>query len=62
LEEGLQYLKEGSDCTVYPDDGRVLFHEIIHQDTTTGAIPHQVLRNGILLNHRTWKQQVVGGM
>jgi hypothetical protein len=60
--EGLQYLREGGDFTVYADDGRVLFRGIIHQDTTTGAIPREVLRNGKLLNHRTWKQQVVGGM
>ena len=35
---------------------------IIHMDRTTGAIPRQVFRNGTLVNHRTWKQQVVGGM
>ena len=28
--EGLQYLKEGDDFTVYADDGSVLFHDIIH--------------------------------
>jgi hypothetical protein len=60
--EGLQYLEEGDDFTVYADDGCVLFHGVIHQDTTTGAIPRQVLRNGRLVNHRTWKQQVVGCM
>ena len=60
--EGLQYLEEGDDFTVYADDGSVLFHGIIHQDTKTGAIPRQVLRNGKLVNDRTWKQQVVGGM
>lgn len=31
---------------MYADDGRVLFHGIIHQDTRTGAIPRQVT-NGI---------------
>lgn len=60
--EGLQDLEEGDDFTVYADDGHVLFQGIIHQDTTTGAIPRQVLRNGRLVNHRTWKQQVVGRM
>ena len=59
---GLQCLTEGDDFTVYADDGRVLFHAIIHQDTTTAAVPRQVLHNGRLLNHRTWKQQVVGSM
>jgi hypothetical protein len=60
--EGLQCLKEDDDFTVYADDGRVLFHGIIHADTATGPIPRQVLRNGELANHRTWKQRVVGGM
>ena len=60
--EGLQYLREGDDFTVYADDGGVLFHGIIHQDALTGAIPRQVIRNDKLANHPTWKQQVVGGM
>jgi hypothetical protein len=60
--EGLQYLKEGDDFTVYADDGRVLFHGIIRKDTTTGTMPRQVLRNGRLTNHRTRKQQAVAGM
>jgi hypothetical protein len=58
--EGLQYLEEGDDFTVYGDDGRVLFHGIIHQDSKTGAIPRQVIRNGKLVKDPTWKQQVVG--
>src|ERR1039458_5261344 len=33
-----------------------------HQNTTTGLIPRQVVRKGKLVNHRTWKQQVSGGM
>ena len=60
--EGLQYLKEGDDFTVYADDGSVLFHGIIHQDKITGAIPRQVLRKDKLVNDRRWKQQVIGGM
>jgi hypothetical protein len=58
----LQSLEEGDDFTVYADDGSVLFQGVIHKDTTTGAVPRQVLRNGKLVNHSTWKQQVVGGM
>src|ERR1035437_5225701 len=42
--EGLQYLKDGDDFTVYADDGSVLSHCIIQQDNRTGAIPRQVLR------------------
>jgi hypothetical protein len=60
--EGLRYLEEGDDFTVYGDDSSELFHGMIHQDTRTGAIPRQVLRDGELENHPTWKQQVVGGM
>jgi hypothetical protein len=60
--EGLQYLQEGDDFTVYADDGSVLFHGIIHRDTKTGAIPHQVIRKGKVVIDRTWKQQAVGGM
>jgi len=43
-------------------EGGVLFHDTIHRDSKTGRIPRQVLRNGKLVNDRTWKQQVVGGM
>jgi hypothetical protein len=60
--EGLQYLKEGDDFTVYADDGSVLFHDIIRQDTRTGAIPRQVIPGGKLVNHPKCKQQVVGVM
>lgn len=60
--EGLQYLKEGDDFTVYADDGSVLFHDIIHQDTRTGAIARQVIRGGKVVNHPRYIQQVVGGM
>ncbi len=58
--EGLRYLEEGDDFTVYGDDGSVLFHDIIHRDTKTGAVPRQVVRNGKLVPHKRWKQQVVG--
>jgi len=60
--EGLQILEEGDDFTVYAEDGSVLFHGIIHRDTETGAIPRQLLLNGRLVNHRTLRQQAVGGM
>ena len=60
--EGLQYLREGDDFTVYADDGSVLFRGIIHEDARTGAIPRRVIRNGKLANDPTWKQQVVGGL
>ena len=60
--EGLQYLKEGDDFIVYADDGSVLFHDIIHQDTRTGAIARQVIRGGKVVNHPRYIQQVVGGM
>ena len=60
--KGLRELKDGDDFTVYADDGSVLWHGIIQHDTTTGLIPRQVLREGTLMNHPTWKQQVVGGM
>lgn len=59
--QGLEYLEEGDDFTVYDEDGSVLFHDTIHQDSKTGRIPRQVLRGGKLVNDRTWKQQVVGG-
>jgi hypothetical protein len=60
--EGMQLLEEGDDFTVFADDGSVLWHGIIHRDSTTGRIPRQVIRKGKLVNDRTWKQQVVGGM
>lgn len=60
--EGLVYLEEGDDFTVFADDRSVLFHGIIHKDTKTGANLHQVLRKGKLVIDRTWKRQVVGGM
>jgi hypothetical protein len=60
--DDIRELKEGDDFTLYADDGSVLWHSIIRQDKTTGLIPRQVFRNGKLVNHRTWKQQVVGGM
>ena len=59
--EGIRYLEEGDDFTVYADDGSVIFNGIIRQDTKTGAIPHQGIRKGKLINDRTWRQQVVGG-
>jgi hypothetical protein len=61
-EEGLQCLEEGDDFTVYGEDGSVLFHDVIHRDTETGAIPRQILYGGELRDHPTWKQQAVGGM
>jgi len=60
--DGLRYLEARDDFTVYADDGRVIFHDIIRRDTRTGAIPHQVVRKGKLVNHRSWKQQIVAGM
>lgn len=60
--EGLRYLEEGDDFTVYGDDGSVLFHGIIHLDKRTGAISGQVNRRRKLVNDRKGKQQVVGGM
>ena len=60
--DGLRLLEEGDDFTVYAGDGSVLWQGIIHQDTTTGLIPRQVIRKGKLVNDRTWKQQVVGGL
>jgi len=59
--EGVRYLEEGDDFTVYADDGSVLFHGIIHQDSRTGAIPRQAIRDGKLVSDPTWKQQVVAG-
>ena len=47
--EGLRYLEEGDDFTVYADGGNVLIHRIIHQGTRTGAIPRQVFRGGMPL-------------
>lgn len=60
--EGLEYLEEADDFTVYDKDGSVLWHGIIHQDTKTGAIPHRVIRKGKVVIDKSWKQQVVGGM
>jgi hypothetical protein len=61
--EGLQYLKEGDDFTVYAEDGSVLWHGIIHQDKKTRMRARQVInKKGKLVNSRTWKQQEVGGM
>ena len=60
--EGLRLLEEGDDLTVFAEDGSVLWHDIIHKDTETGAIPRQVIDDGKLANHQTWKQQVVDGM
>ena len=60
LAEGdgdLRSLEDGDDFTVYADDNSVLFHGIIHQDTTTGAVPRRVLHDGTPV-----MQQVVGGM
>ena len=60
--EGLQYLEDGDEFTVFADDGSVLWHGIIHRDSKTGAVPRQAIRENRLVNDRTWKQQVVGGM
>ena len=60
--DGLRLLEEGDDFTVYADNGSVLWQGIIHPDTTTGLIPRQLLRKVKLVNDRTWKQQVVGGL
>lgn len=56
--EGLRCLEEGDDFTVYGDDGRVLFHDIIHKDTKTGVVRLQVVRKGKLVPNRRRKQQV----
>lgn len=50
--EGLQYLKDGDDFTVFADDGSILGQGIIHSDSKTGRIPRQVLRNAKLVNDR----------
>jgi hypothetical protein len=60
--EGLRYLEEGDDFAVFAKHRNVLWHGIIHGGSKTGRIPRQVIRNGKLVNHRAWKQQVVGGM
>ena len=62
MYECVRYLEEGDDFTVYADDGSALFHGIIHQDSRTGAIPRQIIRNGKLVNDPAWKQQVVCGL
>ena len=60
--EGLRELEENDDFTVYTEDGKILWSGIIHQDSTTGAIPHQVIRKGKLTTDPNWLQQVVNGM
>lgn len=60
--EGLQCLEEGDDFTVFAEEGSVLWHGIIHPDSKSGRISRQVIRKGKLVEDRTWKQQVVGGM
>jgi hypothetical protein len=60
--EGMQYLEEGDDFTVFADDGGGLWHGIIHQDDKTGVVPHRVIRKGKVVTDHSWKQQVVGGM
>jgi hypothetical protein len=60
--EGMQYLEEGDDFTVFDDDGSVIWHGVILQDCKTGAVPHRVIHKGKVVTDRSWKQQVVGGM
>ena len=60
--EGLQCLEEGDDFTVFAEDGSVLWHGIIRQDSKTGAVPRKVIRKGKVIVDHLWKQQVVGGM
>jgi hypothetical protein len=60
--EGLQFLEEGDDFTVFAKDGSVLWHGIIHQNTKSGAVPQRVIRNGKVVTDHSWKQQVVGSM
>ena len=61
--EGLRELKEGDDFTVYAEDGNVLWHGIIKWDKKTNLRARQVInKKGKLVNSRSWKQQVVGGM
>ena len=62
MYQGIRFLEEGDDFTVYADDGSVLFHGIIRKDSRTGAIPRQVIRNGKLVNDPTWKRQFVSGL
>lgn len=59
--QGLNYLEDGDDFTVYERDGSIAFHGVIERDTETGEIPRQVLRNGQLVEDPEWKQQAVGG-
>ena len=59
--EGLQFLEEGDDFTVYADDGSVLWTGIIRKDEKTGRRCHRVLREGKGVVDRRWQQQVVGG-
>jgi hypothetical protein len=59
--EGLRYLEEGDDFTVYGDDGVVLFHDIIHMDPEIDAVPLQIVCKGKLGPHKRRKQQAVGG-
>lgn len=60
--DGLRYLENGDDFTVFAGDGSVLWHGIIHRDSRTGAVPHKVIREGKVVIDHSWKQQVVRGM
>jgi len=60
--DGLRYLKNGDDFAIYAEDGSVLWHGIIKQDTTTGLRPHSIFRKGKWRVDKSWQQQVVGGM
>lgn len=60
--EGLEYLHEGDDFTVYAEDGSVLWNGIIKYDRTTNLCNHCIFRNGKWVEAPTWQQQVVHNM
>lgn len=60
--EGLRYLEEGDELTVYAGEDSVLWSGVIRKDTVTDAIPRQIIRNGKIVDDPTWRQQAVAGM
>lgn len=60
--DGLRYLEEGDELTIFTDDKSVLYNGVIKKDTTTGLVEHQIFRKGKWKTDPNWKQQVVGGM
>ena len=61
MYEGLRFLENGDEFTVYDKDGSAIWSGIIDQDDKTGAVPHTAIRKGKVVEVRGWKQQVVGG-